>query len=249
MPAMRRVLRAFVAAAPCWLAATAHPGGGLQVSPVTLTLQRDQQADGIWISNAGASRLQAQVRVYEWTQEGGEDRLRPTGSMVVSPPMLRLGPGERQLVRAIRQGPPQDGHAEQSLRIVIDEVPMAAHEPAANQGIRFLLRYSLPIFLAPKEEPSAVQLRWSLGFKAGQPVLEVSNAGGTHAQIADVALTDASGRRSVLHAGLLGYALPGATMRFALQAGSVRPGDLGVWEATINGTASPQTVQIGATAP
>ena len=94
-----------------------------------------------------------------------------------------------------------------------------------------------------------MQLQWSLGFKAERPVLEAFNAGGTHAQIADLRLVSPTGHRSVLHAGLLGYALPGATMRFPLPACSIRGEEFGVLEATINGTASPQAVRIGAPIP
>lgn len=37
---------------------------GLQIAPVTLTLQATQNADGIWLSNAGENVLNAQVRVF-----------------------------------------------------------------------------------------------------------------------------------------------------------------------------------------
>jgi fimbrial chaperone protein len=46
---------------------------GLQVSPVSLSLQPTQNADGLWLSNSGDALVRAQVRVYHWTQEGGEE--------------------------------------------------------------------------------------------------------------------------------------------------------------------------------
>lgn len=245
----RRALRVLVGALSCLLGAHGAAAAGLQVSPVTLTLHPEQQADGIWVSNSGSNALQAQVRVYAWTQDTGEDRLLPTQSLVVSPPMLRLGPGERQLVRAVRAGPPPAGRIEQALRLVIDEVPAIAPEEGRRDGLRFLLRYSLPIFLAPSEGAAPAQLIWSLSFIGGQPVLEVSNTGGSHAQIADVGHTPLSGRRIALHPGLLGYALPGATMRWALKPPTFRPDGAGAWDATVDGWTARQTVQIGSPSP
>ena len=63
---------------------------GLQVSPVTLTLSPTQAADGLWLSNTGDNVVNAQVRVFRWTQEGGEDKLTPSRGLLVSPPMLQL---------------------------------------------------------------------------------------------------------------------------------------------------------------
>ena len=48
---------------------------GLQVSPVTLTLSPTQAADGLWLSNTGDNVVNAQVRVFRWTQENDADQL------------------------------------------------------------------------------------------------------------------------------------------------------------------------------
>ncbi|WP_431113057.1 fimbrial biogenesis chaperone [Variovorax paradoxus] len=245
-------LRAFSALAialSCCVAPASAGSSGLQVSPVTLTIHPEQAADGIWASNAGAGALHAQVRVYRWTQEAGEEQLLPTEEVVVSPPMVRLRPHDRQLVRTIRAGPPPSGDAEQAFRLLIDEIPVASQGEARSDGLKFLLRYSLPIFLAPKEGAAPAQLHWSLLLRAGHPVLQVFNAGGTHAQLADIGYTDINGRRFPLHAGLLGYVLPGATMRWPLQAHLVRPESTGVWDATVNGRTARQTVKIDTPAP
>ena len=43
---------------------------GLQVSPISLTLQQNQRAEGLWLSNSGDSPVNAQVRVFHWRQSG-----------------------------------------------------------------------------------------------------------------------------------------------------------------------------------
>jgi fimbrial chaperone protein len=244
-----RAFSALVFALSCCMLSASAGSSGLQVSPVTLTIQPEHSADGVWASNAGASALHAQVRVYRWTQEAGEDKLYPTEEMVVSPPMVKLRPNDRQLVRTIRPGPPPSGATEHAFRLLIDEIPVASQGQARSDGLKFLLRYSLPIFLAPKEGAAPMELHWSLVLRAGHPVLQVFNAGGTHAQLADVSYTDIHGRRSLLHVGLLGYVLPGATMRWPIQASLARPDHTGVWDATVNGGAARPTVKIETFSP
>lgn len=111
---------------------------GLQIAPVTLTLLATQNADGIWLSNAGENVLNAQVRVFHWSQSAYGDKLSPSQGLVISPPMLALAPGERQLIRVIRTGPPS-AHAEDAYRLSIDELP-----PAKVEKISFSLCCIIP---------------------------------------------------------------------------------------------------------
>lgn len=111
---------------------------GLQIAPVTLTLQATQNADGIWLSNAGENVLNAQVRVFRWSQSAYDNKLSPSQGLVISPPMLALAPGERQLIRVIRTSPPS-AHAEDAYRLSIDELP-----PAKVEKINFSLCCIIP---------------------------------------------------------------------------------------------------------
>ena len=159
---------------------------GLQVSPVTLTLQATQNADGLWLSNTGDDVVHAQVRVYHWTQENGVETLTPSRELLVSPPMVQLAAADRQLIRVIRTGA-ATGTAENSYRVIIDELPVEMKE---RKGLQLVLRYSVPIFTAaPGAQSPAPQLAWSLRREGGQAVLEVANGGGMHAQLADLILS------------------------------------------------------------
>jgi len=216
---------------------------GLQVSPVTLTLEATQNADGLWLSNTGDGLVNAQVRVYRWTQEGFEDKLTPSRGLLVSPPMLQLPAEGRQLIRAIRAGAPPSGAAavQEAYRVIIDELPV---DTQGKKGLQFVLRYSVPIFVQPASAPfSAPQLSWVLRQEANKAVLEVANSGASHAQLADLAFTDSAGRRTAVHPGLLGYVLPGAQMRWALKPLPVTFAAGGSWEAMINGNTAPQNIQ------
>ena len=135
---------------------------GLQVAPTTLSLKASQNADGLWLSNTGDSVVHAQVRVYHWTQDSQGDQLAESRGLVVSPPMLQLTAGDRQLVRVIRVGAPPNGAGavEDAYRLAIDELPVNAQ---GKPGLQFVLHYSVPIFVEPAGAAAApAQLQWSL---------------------------------------------------------------------------------------
>ncbi|MDO5624862.1 MAG: molecular chaperone [Pseudomonadota bacterium] len=215
------------------LACGGAQAGGLQVTPTLLDVPATQQAAGLWLSNVGDAPLQAQARVYRWTQEGGTDRLETTREMLASPPMLSVAPEARQLVRAVRLGAPPTQGVEQAYRIVIDELPL---QKAEAKGLQFVLRYSVPVFVQPAGAPAtAPALHWSLVRAHGQLWLHVRNSGGSHAQLADVQWQAAGAPPTVVHAGLLGYVLPGASMRWPLRPQASVPADGAQWEALVNG--------------
>lgn len=237
--------RALSLVALCGLALAAGPGhaASLQVAPVSLTLTPRQNADGLWLSNNGDAPLQAQVRIYRWTQAEGEDRLEPTRDLTLSPPMLQVGAGERQLVRVIRLGPPPDT-VEASYRVIVDELPVpVAPDTPPRPGLDFVLRYSLPIFLRPlsdadRAEPAtpATPLTGSLVEVGNQTQFQLENRGTGHVQIAELVFVDPAGKRFVIRQGLAGYVLPGATKRWPVSApGGVDALRRGHFKARING--------------
>ncbi|GBU15249.1 pilus assembly protein [Polaromonas sp.] len=210
---------------------------GLQVSPVLLSVPSTQKAQGVWLSNNGDALVRAQVRVYRWTQEGGEDKLTPSAGLTVSPPMLQLAVGERQLIRAVRLGaaPSGPGAAQEAYRIVIDELPAAIKKGGAKDGLSFLVSYSMPVFVEPAGPAAAPpQLSWKIRTEGEKAVLEVSNSGAAYAQIGVMSFTDAAGHRTEISAGLMGYVLPGAQMRWPLESMAKVFADGGTLQAVVN---------------
>lgn len=214
---------------------------GLQVTPTSLTLQARQQADALWLNNTGTTTLRAQVRVFRWVQENGEERFDPSQGLAISPPMIELAPGARQLVRVIRLGAPPT--EETSYRLIVDELP--PEQTPTDSGLQFVLRYSVPVFLAPASaEPIQPTLRAQLKFEGERPWLTVANTGSQHAQLADLTFVDAQGKRHALAPGLLGYALPGQRMRWALQTPAELLRGPGTFKARINGESDEQALAL-----
>ena len=141
-----------------------------------------------------------------------------------------IAPGQKQLIRLTRTGSSPAGQ-EQAYRIIIDEIPPAIPADPASQGataaIRLQMRYSVPLFAygaglwskedaSRKRDPKGAglpQLTWRTVAVDGQPYVEVRNQGAVHARLTDVALKQGSQTRPVAE-GLLGYVLPGASMRW-----------------------------------
>ena len=236
----RRWLIALATAA--WLVGGSAIASGLQVSPTLLSLQARQAADGLWLSNTGDSPLHAQVRVYRWTQEGGEEQLVPSRDLVISPPMLALDAGRKQLVRVIRVSAPPQGASETAYRVILDELP--THDAKAR-GLQFVLRYSVPVFVEPAAaKPGPAQLQWSLEQVDGKAVLSIRNTGGMHAQIVELGYTDTNKRHTSLGDGLFGYVLPGASMHWTLKAPAAAFAHGGTFEAMINGEKATQNLSL-----
>lgn len=221
---------------------------GLQVSPLSVTLKPGHSADGITLRNVGTDVVHAQVRVYHWTQQDGAEQLTPSSALVISPPMLQLNPGEQQLIRVIRAAaPPSDAAAvEDAYRISIDELPVGV---TGTRTLEFVIRQLLPVFVEPTARGVTVpQLHWSLQSDGGQTVLQASNTGNAHAQLADISFVSSASHRTEVAGGLAGYVLPGATRRWTLK----QPLDLaggGTFEARINGAAATQILPVAGRTP
>ncbi|ACF50976.1 molecular chaperone [Stenotrophomonas maltophilia] len=202
----------------------------LQVSPTQFELRANQNAEALWISNSGTEPVQVQVRIYRWQQADGRDQLEASDALLPSPPMQSLAAGQRQLVRLVRVDASAPA-VQQAFRVIVDEIP--AYDPT-RQGMQFVLRYSIPVFVQPEGKPPAPRLQARLiQDGAGPAMLEVHNSGDGQAQVADLAVL--LGQRSTpLLPGLVGYVLPGQTMRWALQQAPAQLAG-GIFSARING--------------
>ncbi|WP_295381691.1 fimbrial biogenesis chaperone [uncultured Stenotrophomonas sp.] len=197
----------------CLLATSMAGATSLQVAPTSLQLEARQRAGELWLTNSGTSPVKLQVRVFRWVQQGGQEQLLPTDELMASPPMQELAAGQQQLVRVMRptREPPS---MQQYFRLIVDEVPDLA---TRAEGMQFVLRYSIPVFVQPASGKLAPQLQARLvTLDDGRNGVEVTNSGNSYAQIADLALGSVK-RPRIVHPGLLGYVLPGQVMRWPIE--------------------------------
>ncbi len=183
---------------------------GLQVAPVGLSLAPADKAGIFTLSNTGAAPLNAQLRIFQWTQnEQGEDVLTPSDDLIASPPMLALPVNGSQEVRIIRAQ--VAGKAEAHYRLIVDELPTPSATP--RKGLSIALRYSIPIFINAQDRPEVV-LQWGAKTTAdGKTLLSIHNPGVERAQIARIWLQSQGQEAKALNYGLFGYVLPGKTIQ------------------------------------
>lgn len=241
------ILRNFQPVAIALLACAALPwvahAEGLQVAPVSVEIP--ERSGVVWLNNGSDETLHAQVRVFRWHQENGEDELVETEDLMASPPFAEIQPGGEQVIRLVRFGDAvaANGACERSYRIIVDELPSTQSNDTAN--LQYVLRYSVPVYLT---SPSCAQqqpsLNWQIVADGNQAWLSVVNLGEMRAQLANVNFEAADGRSFAITSGLLGYVLPGATRRFALPDSAAAYVDGGHIEVQLNGSQLREPVSL-----
>lgn len=186
----------------------------LRMTPIGLDLAAPEKAGALSLTNTADEEVNIQVRIFKWTQEDGKDVLSETRDVLVSPPAATIKPQETYTLRVVRIATrPVSG--EETYRVVIDELPKPIDPRATAQGVRMVLRTSMPIFFVePKAVPNLKFTSWRSGEKY---FIEVVNEGARHVKLAGMSLTTPAGELS-FGAGLNGYVLPGMTMKFEAPA-------------------------------
>lgn len=201
---------AMALAAGLLLAPAAAHAGSLEVSPVALELPAGTGSTVLTVTNRGPGRVAVQVRGFRWSQTAIEDPLAPAPALLASPPIFELAPNEAQTVRVLVREPARN--AEASYRLILDELPA----PGASSTVRFALRVSLPLFVAPPT-PGAPDLRWRVdAAPGGRLSLVARNEGTRRDKLAEgvVALPGVGQLRPQPLANA--WILPGAERRWAL---------------------------------
>lgn len=179
------------------------------------------RAIAVTVTNDGAEEIVMQADLYNWKQRAdGTDDLTLTEDLILSPPILKVPPKSRQVVRLARLGPPPTVD-EQTYRLIVREVPEA--RPAGQQlGVQIALAFSLPIFITP---PAAKRALTCETQRSAPDVVTVScaNHGRAYAQARGVELQSASGDRLAARENA-GYILAGNKRTFELKGMGKIPG-------------------------
>ena len=138
-------------ASPCAMPQAAS----LQVAPVLVEVPAPGATATLKLRNEGNRPLDAQIRIFKWTQVDGADSLTPTNDVAASPPLASLRPNTDYTVRVVRTKK-EPVAKEESYRLLIDELPSAA----GSQGtaVNIALRYSMPVFFTVPGNASKIEL-------------------------------------------------------------------------------------------
>ena len=219
---------AALAAASCAPVAAAE----FSVTPVRIFMAAKDRAVAITVVNESDEEIVMQADLYSWHQKpDGEDDLILTEDMILSPPILRLAPKSRQIVRLARlAAAPANGQV--TYRMIVREVP-EAKAPSKDLKLQIALAFSLPVFITP---PGAKrQLSCGVERVASDTVNAVcENTGNAYAQPVAFALVAESGSQLALR-DTGGYILPDIKRGFAIKSqGAPIPAGKGKLRVTLD---------------
>jgi fimbrial chaperone protein len=216
---MRSWISAFLLVTTATVLPAASLASSLQIAPVNIDVPAPGAASKVTIANGGSEQLNAQIRVFRWVQNKGNDELVETRDVIASPPALKIGAGKKSVIRVVRVNK-VPAQSEESYRLIVDEVP---DKPKSGQrGVGFAIRYSLPVFFSkPGEETT---LNWTASVSGGKLVLKAANAGGRHARLAGLKVVGSNGKSVSFGNGLSGYVLGQSSKVWTAKSQSIAPG-------------------------
>ena len=141
------LLPLLVAGVLCLWQGTAD-AGVFSVTPVRIYMGPRDRAVAVTVTNEGDAELVLQADLSTWSQTAeGTDELTPTEDLILAPPIIKLAPKARQVVR-LALLKPADASKQLIYRLVMREVPEIA---AAKTGIAvpIALAISMPVFITP----------------------------------------------------------------------------------------------------
>lgn len=230
----------------CSLAAALAPApsahaGGFSVSPVRMNLAARDRAAALTLVNEGDDEIVLQAEVHRWSQSAdGTDRLEATDDLIVSPPILKLAPRARQVVRlAVIE--PREGPRQHTYRLVVREVPEALPPKDGAMQVPIALALNLPIFITPAGAKRQVACQ----LVGGEPhALDAvcDNTGSAYAQVREIQVK--RGEQVVASFEGSTYILPGARRAIRLSGAGPGPGEAGVRVAFDDSKADSYAVRL-----
>ncbi len=204
---MNRATVLLIAASLTSFAASA---GEFSVTPVRIFMTPRDRAVAITVTNEGSDEVVMQAEVYAWAQKAdGSDDLTQTDDLILTPPILKLAPKSRQVVRLARLVPPP-ATGEHTYRMIVREVPEARERPGITMQVA--LAFSMPIFITSqgaKRDLRCVPERTA----ANTVKVKCENDGNAYAQIRTIEITDPAGKQLAVRP-IAGYLLPNVHREF-----------------------------------
>jgi fimbrial chaperone protein len=181
--------------------------GVFSVTPVRIHMGPRDRAVAVTVTNEGNTELVLQADLSTWSQTAeGLDQMTPTEDLILAPPILKLAPNARQVVR-LALLKPADASRQSIYRLVMREVPEVQ---AARSGIQvpIALAISMPVFVTP------VMARRELNcsvIRKDPATLDAmcSNTGTAYAQVREASVKRGDQMLARFEGGT--YILPGAS--------------------------------------
>ena len=208
---MKKRLSALLAVAAVLLTGIgASRAASLEVGPIRVQMYGAERTTTVTLRNSGTAPMSVQVRAVDWTQDSNGDAYAPSATLVASPPLAQIAPGESQVVRLVIENVAEIA-TERTYRLILDEIP---GERAGGVGVQTALRALVPVFITPSAN-SRPRLRWTAVRSGNNVNLTVQNSGDSRERLVNARVT-AGG--TDLGSRPEGYVLSGASRTWVLPA-------------------------------
>ena len=199
----------------CTVLSVEAKAGQFTVTPVRIYMEPKDRAIAVTVSNEGDAQLVMQADLYEWKQKpGGEDELTATEEIFLSPPILKMAPKSRQVVRLARVSMPQQAAREVTYRMIVREIP-EARPPNTDNEVQIALAFSLPVFITPKNAKPILDCQ-AARLAANKVQVNCINSGNAHTHPVSFLLSTMAGSK-LAEQGTGGYILPDIRRSFELK--------------------------------
>ena len=239
---MRFVSKRRFAAAALALAVSGNCAAGtFSVTPVRIYMNTKDRAVAVTITNDGNEPVALQAELFTWHQSiDGADELQLTDELILSPPIIKLAPNAKQVVRLARVKATQLDH-QLTYRLVMRQVPEAV-QPKDNIQVPIALALSMPVFITP---PAARPKIGCQGERVEGNLLRVrcANSGSAYTQIRQMVLRQGDRIFGRFEGGE--YILPGAKKTLTIKTESALPPRLDLVVTYDDGRSEVFSVTIG----
>jgi fimbrial chaperone protein len=205
--------------------------GSFSVTPVRIYMTPRDRAVAITITNEADTPVALQADINVWSQKpDGTDELVLTEDMVLSPPIIKLGPKARQVVR-LALLKPADASRQLTYRLIVREIPEATTPKGNTLEVPIALALSMPVFITPP--PAKREISCQAGREGAALAITCANTGSAYAQIREILVLRGEAASEPLARFEGGaYILPGARKSIGITA----PAPIAAGEATLKVT-------------
>lgn len=208
---MRKLISGALAALLMMGVAGTTQATSLQVAPVLVEVPAPGAASKLTLKNLGSEQIKAQIRIFKWVQRNGKDELVPTRDVVASPPLVKILPNGKNLVRIVRVSK-KPANGEEAYRLIVDQIPNSGGR--SGVAVKLQMRYSIPVFFGAKASDES-KLAWKVSGNGSK--LSVTNHGKRHVRVSELRMKSSGGKNVGTKNGLVGYVLGNSTAKFNIK--------------------------------
>ena len=188
--------------------------GQFSVSPVRIYMAAKDRTTSVTVINESDADLVMQADVFQWKQTpAGQEDLTLTEDLIVAPPIVKIAPRARQIIR-LAMLKPVPNEQQLTYRLIVREL-LEAKAPEPGIQLQIAVAFSMPIFVSP---PGVKRQLVCESQRAATDAVRVTceNTGNAYAHASEFKLSNGGGEPMVSsNAG--GYILPGIKRSFELK--------------------------------